>query len=261
MINENAKHKKKELEDKITKMAMVDNILSAHEAKEKIELLEQNFELLKITGDADSPTYRSRIRDLEHQLGVSILEDENDVATLKDQMRETKGTFKKNQEQAEAFVNKISENKRKNDQKFSKAKKKEMAKYKKIEESRVEEMKLREDKLKAQKDKLVENKHERQEAEKLAKQKRDEEWKKFVIKKKQNKDHYLHEKLEKEYNEKVIMPELEKKKLALKEKREFHKPIDHREIDEFQKQYEDRIKLKIEEKRVIREKWYDDIGA
>lgn len=65
--------------------------------------------------------------------------------------------------------------------------------------------------------------NERLEQEKLVKQKRDEEWKKFIANKKYGHEKYMHEKLEKEYNEKVLMPELEKKKIALKEKRDFYK--------------------------------------
>lgn len=70
----------------------------------------------------------------------------------------------------------------------------------------------------------------------------------------------MHEKLEEEYKEKILMPELEKKKNELKEKRDFFKPIDRRELDEFQKKYEENYKLKLEEKRQEREKWYSDIG-
>lgn len=95
----------------------------------------------------------------------------------------------------------------------------------------------------------------------MAKAKRDEEWKKYIVNKRKNKDDYLHEKLEKDYKEKVLMPELEKKKLALREKREFYKPIDHKEIDEFQKKYEENIKIKIDQQRQKREKWYEDLGA
>ena len=39
------------------------------------------------------------------------------------------------------------------------------------------------------------------------------------------------------------------------------RPIDHKEIDEFQKKYEENFKIKLEQQRVKREKWYDEIGA
>lgn len=74
---------------------------------------------------------------------------------------------------------------------------------------------------------------EKREREKLERLKKDDEWKK--LKKKITNQKYLHEKYEEDFNQKVIIPELEKKKEELKEKRELYKPIDHKEIDEFQK--------------------------
>jgi hypothetical protein len=71
----------------------------------------------------------------------------------------------------------------------------------------------------------------------------------------------MHTKLEDDYNKNVVMPELEKKKIELREKREFYKPINRTEIDEFQKKYEQNYKIKLEEKRQVREQWYDDMGA
>lgn len=92
----------------------------------------------------------------------------------------------------------------------------------------------------------------------MLKAKQDKEWRRF--KSKQRNQKYMHEKLEEEYQQKVLMPELERKKLELKEKRDFFKPIDRKEIDEFQKKYEENFKKKLEEKRREREKWYNDIG-
>jgi hypothetical protein len=100
---------------------------------------------------------------------------------------------------------------------------------------------------------------EQKEKEKLLKLERDKEWKKFQVKVKDQK--YMHQKLEEEYKKNVEMPELEKKKNDLKEKREFYKPINRSEIDEFQKKYEQNYKKKLEEKRQVREQWYDDMGV
>lgn len=74
---------------------------------------------------------------------------------------------------------------------------------------------------------------EKREREKLDRLKQEAEWKK--LKKKISNQKYLHEKYEEDFNQKVVIPELEKKKEELKEKREFYKPIDHKEIDQFQK--------------------------
>lgn len=100
---------------------------------------------------------------------------------------------------------------------------------------------------------------EQKEKEKILKLERDKEWKKFQVKVKDQK--YMHQKLEEDYKKNVEMPELEKKKNELKEKREFYKPINRAEIDEFQKKYEENYKKKLEEKRQVREQWYDEMGV
>lgn len=258
-------------------MALVDNILSHQEAKEKIELLNKNASILKGNSyssllfletegqkyqkDFSSDNSISKIKELEYQLGVQILDSAADVVTLKDQMRETKGTFKKNIQQAEEFVSKLNEDKKKHKQKLSKIRKKELEKHQKLETDRKENEEKIAEKVREEKERRQAEYQERMEKDKLVKQKREEEFKKYKAKVKTNKNGYMHEKLEKEYQEKVLMPELEKKKQVLKEKREFFRPIDHKEIDEHQKQYEENFKIKLEQKKMEREKWYDDIGV
>ena len=89
------------------------------------------------------------------------------------------------------------------------------------------------EKQKAEKERKRLEQMEKRERNKLERMQKEAEWKK--LKKKINNEKYIHEKIEEDYNQKIIMPELEKKKEELKEKREFYKPIDHKEIDEFQK--------------------------
>jgi len=189
---------------------------------------------------------------------VSILEDEDQVATLKDPMRETKNTFNRNQKQAKEFVTKIQNDKKSFKNKQREIEKKELERYKKLESSRKQKANERTEIIKQEKERKRQEIQDQKEKERLNKIEQDKEWRKFQS----NVKHvqYSHQKLEKDYNEKVLMPELEKKKNELKKKREFHKPIDHRELDDFQKKYEENYKLKIEEKRQEREKWYNDIG-
>ena len=116
----------------------------------------------------------------------------------------------------------------------------------------------RQDKIKEEKLRKHQELIEKQEKIKIERLQKEKEWKQRHKKLKGQK--YLHEKIEEDYEQKVLMPELEKKKNELKEKRDFYKPIDHREIDEFQKKYEEEAKVQAEKKRLEREKWYQDIG-
>ena len=81
---------------------MVDNIISAQEAKDKIDMLNG----LDSTNISE---FNSKLKDIEQQLGVSIADDESDTTMTKDPMRETKNTFLSRREQAEEFVKNIHE--------------------------------------------------------------------------------------------------------------------------------------------------------
>lgn len=159
------------------------------------------------TAEGDSP--KAKVKQLESELGVSILEDDRNVATLKDPMRETKNTFMRNQKQASEFVSKLQSQKKEFEQVKRQLEKKELEKYRKIESSRKLAQEERQEKIKEIKEKKRQEIMERKEQEREIKAKRDEEWKKFRQKQKTNK--YMHEKLEEDYNNKVLMPELEKK--------------------------------------------------
>ena len=64
---------------------------------------------------------------------------------------------------------------------------------------------------------------------------------------------YVHDKLEKEYEEKFIIPTLEQKKAQLENIRNFYKPIDREELDEHEKNFLITLKKKQDEKRLKRE--------
>ena len=82
---------------------------------------------------ADVSIISNKVKELEGQLGVTILEEDTNVSTLKDQFRETKNTFKNKQEEAEEFINKIAQNKKLLEGKMNRIRKKELEKYKEIE--------------------------------------------------------------------------------------------------------------------------------
>ena len=56
------------------------------------------------------------------------------------------------------------------------------------------------------------------------------------------------------------MSSLERKKEELRKRREYFQPISRTEITNHQKEYEQRLKMKLKEKKHKREKWYKDIG-
>ena len=149
-----------------------------------------------------------KMKELESELGVQLEDSSKNVATLKDPMRETKNTFMKNKKQAEEFVHKMHNDKKVLEKKIRSKQQRELEKYKKLEDSRKNAATARAEKLKAEKDQRRQDLLKRKEEEHLIKLERDKEWKKFQSKVKNTK--YMHEKLEEEYNKKILMPALEK---------------------------------------------------
>lgn len=64
---------------------------------------------------------------------------------------------------------------------------------------------------------------------------------------------YAHERIEKKYQEQILTPSLEQKKLQLENLRNFHKPINREELDEHEKNFLITLKQKQTEKRIKRE--------
>ena len=73
-------------------------------------------------------------------------------------------------------------------------------------------------------------------------------------------DKYLHNKIVENYKNKVEMPVLEQRKAHLSELRNFYKPVRKEDIDEFEKEYMERKRLKTDRLRIEREKYYSDLG-
>lgn len=67
---------------------------------------------------------------------------------------------------------------------------------------------------------------------------------------------YVHEKLEKEFNEKFVLPELEKKQRYLEELKEFYQPLSKSTFISHQQSYEKLKKLKELEYKEKRENFY-----
>jgi hypothetical protein len=68
---------------------------------------------------------------------------------------------------------------------------------------------------------------------------------------------YVHEKLEKEYNEKIVLPELEKKQKYLEELKEFYQPLSKSAFVSHQQSYEKIKKQKELEYKEKRENFYN----
>ena len=58
----------------------------------------------------------------------------------------------------------------------------------------------------------------------------------------------------------MILPSLEEKKQQLNDLRNFYKPIRKEELDEFEKEYQEKRRLKFDQKRIEWEKYYTEIG-
>jgi hypothetical protein len=133
-------------------MAMVDNIYSYKEAMSKIDYIDKHTDVLKCNQskyhNLDSEKERlahktknnesedsmaiNNIKQFESEIGLHLDESESKVANLKDHMRETKNTFKKNQIQAESFVTKLRDEKKNTKQEAMKIRKKELENHKKV---------------------------------------------------------------------------------------------------------------------------------
>ncbi len=71
---------------------------------------------------------------------------------------------------------------------------------------------------------------------------------------------YLHKQAEEKYRNEVELPQIEQTREKLNALKDFHWPIKWEELDEFEKDYQEKKRLKIDQKRIEREKYYTDIG-
>lgn len=277
-------NKKVELERKIRHMGIHEGVLRKGEMEEKLRLLNENIRLLATAEDVieesnepenedeeeagegsqlSNKRGRNRrsvdaIHNLEDQLGLQISDNHTRIMNYKDKMHMSKQELLKSQESAEQFVAKMKEKQkevltnRKNQLEKQKRKTQAIFDKSKHEQKELEEKKRQEilEKIEKHKEDL--------EKEKIAREKREKNYKEF--KRKDKAEKRLHEQIEERYKQDVLMPELERKKKNLDEIRKFHKPIKREELDEHEKNYQEKIKIEMEKQRMRREKWYSDIG-
>lgn len=198
------------------------------------------------------------LHSLEDKIGLPISEKHARIMHYKDKMHMSKEELLKSQKDAEDFVNKMKEREKQLQDEKQKRRDKEAYKTKSFLDKASEKKKQMEekrkkkmiDKIEAHKEKLKKEQEERAE--------RDRIWKEYKAKEKTSKPMY--KKIEERYNHDVLMPELEKKKKDLNSIRKFHKPMKREELDEFEKDYQEKVKIEREKQRIKREKWYSDIG-
>jgi hypothetical protein len=279
-----AQNKKVELQRKIKHMGIHEAVLRKDEMNEKLRLLNDNIGLLEEddiketneseehSGDDDDPEANREkgrsikgsrrsvdaIHNLEDKLGLPISSRHQRVMNFKDKMHISKDELAKSQQNAELFVNKMKEiDKERKDKKILKDKAEKNRTRTLLDKNSEERKQFEEDK----KAKLVERieKHKEQLAKvQETRQERESNWKAFKQKEKTQK--YLHQEIQDRYKSDIIMPELERKKKNLESIRKFHKPIKREELDEHEKDYQEKIKIEREKQRMKREKWYSDIG-
>ena len=275
-----AMNKKIELEKKIKHMGIHEAVLQKKEMEEKLKLLNENVELLagndsvieadeEQEGEGDEPSsllHKSSknrqsvdaIHTLENKLGLPISDKHARVVTYKDKMHITKNEFLKSQQNAEHFVNKMKEKEQELKNKRRKRRDKEAYKTQTYMTKESETKKEYEEKRKKRVLERIEEHKELLRKEKERRAKREETWKEFKLKEKSSKP--LYKEIEERYKKDVLMPELEKKKKKLEDIRKFHKPIQKEDLDEGEKDYQEKLKLEMEKQRIRREKWYSDIG-
>jgi len=255
-------------------MGIHEGVLRKGEMEEKLKLLNQNIQFLTAEElpdeenegegeDKQESKDRSRrsvevIRNLEDQLGLQISDKHKRVMNYKDKLHMSKDELLKSQEQAEQFVAKMKEKQKELRVQRKAQRDKERYKTKTVLDQSLEKQKQI---LEERKQKVLERIEEHKgylENQKEQRSVRERNWKNFKNKEKTSK--YLHEEIEERYNKDILMPELEKKKRELENLRKLHKPIKKEDLDEHEKNYQEKIKIEREKQRMKREKWYSDIG-
>jgi len=198
------------------------------------------------------------IRDLEDKLGLPITNKNARIMNYKDKMHISKGELMKSQESAEQFVARMKEKQKEIQQTRQQILERDKYRTQTILNESAHRRKEIEEEKKQRILERIEQHKENLDTEKKNRQKRESSWKAFKEKERNTK--YLHEEIEERYAKDIVMPELEKKKKQLESIRKFHKPIKKEELDEHEKNYQEKIKVEREKQRMKREKWYADIG-
>ena len=277
-----AVNKKFELERKIKHMGINEAVLRKEEMEEKLRLLNQNIKYLatdedrieeandeeeEAEGDNEDQQLNRKgknrrsvdaIHNLEDKLGLPISERNARIMNYKDKMHVSKDELVKSQASAEQFVAKMKEKKQELKNKRKQRRDKEAYKTQSYLSKASEKKKELEEERKQKVLERIEEHKQHLEKEKEARAERENHWKEFKQKEKTSKP--LYKKIEDKYKSDILMPELERKKRQLGDIRKFHNPIKREDLDEHEKNYQERIKIEREKQRLKREKWYSEIG-
>lgn len=273
-----ALNKKVELERKIKHMGINEALFRKDEMQEKLQLLKQNVDLLgsdneeeenydDMEGEGEGHSMKRNnhnrrsvdaIHTLEDRLGLPISNSNARVMNFKDKMHVSKDELIKSQESAEQFVSKMKEKQKELKQKRMQRQQKQAYKTQTIMDKTSQKKKEHQEKQKERVLERIEEHKAQLEKVKEVREAREQSYKQY--KQKEKKTKRLYEKIEENYNKEILMPELERKKKELEHIRRFHKPIKREELDEHEKNYQEKIKIELEKQRLKREKWYSDIG-
>ena len=277
-----AYNKKQELERKIKHMGIHEAALRTKEMDEKLRLLNENIKLLEEgdqvpdtnesveneeagEGDEDKPKMDRSARHsvdaihrLEDKLGLPISTKNKRILHYKDQMHISKDELAKSQQSAEQFVSKMRGKQKELQDKKRHLIEMEQNRTKTLLDKNAEKRRAMEEEKKQKLIERIEHHKEMMDKEKESRAKRESDWKAYKHKEKTSK--YVYQEIEDRYSKDIVMPELERKKKNLESIRKFHKPIKREDLDEHEKNYQEKIKIEREKQRMKREKWYSDIG-
>lgn len=236
------------------------NVMSKKEFEEKENMLKAT--LISIdNNDLDGISY-DKLQEFEEKLGLLPVDEDTKrhgmEATYAERVKAFEDNLDEKNKNAEDFVRKMSAERKERLQKKREKKKKkrqgmEHKRQRDLERKQEEEEKKAE--IRKQFEEEIKEKmatHERQRQEMLEKWQKEKE---ELAKKK-----YKHIEMEERYNKKVLIPSLERKKEELRKKREYFRPLKHKDFVHHEKAYKQRLKDKLKEKKDKREKWYKDIG-
>ena len=190
---------------------------------------------------------------MEDAVGISSVRKVKNLVSLTGKFKEDENERKEKEEKAYQFIKikdqerkelikKRKEWQKKRDEKFLKEKEEEETKKKQEEEQKHQSALQRYEQTK---ERIEQNQKERVENSKPIRLNTD----------------YLHDKLEKKYEQNVILPALEQKKMELEKIRNFYKPIPRSELDEHEKNFLIQLKQKQDEKKMKREIEYKKLGV
>jgi hypothetical protein len=227
-------NKKIELERRIRYMATNEGVISRDEMLEKLELLNQNLNLLSAETDEEVEAYSGEevdgevhpmkrnhknrrsvdaIHSLENKLGLPVSNNNDRVMNYKEKLHVPKEQLLKSQESAEQFITKMKQQQKQLISNRNQRQRRQASKTQTIMDSNSHKKKEFKEK---QKEKVLERVEEhKQQLNKVKEVRAAREQNYALYKRNEKKTKRLHEKIEDKYNRDILMPELERKKKNL----------------------------------------------